>query len=200
MRTCEGIPALLRPPPDAPRGVASARHSPGYACASAPCGTRPEAPSRRPGIPSRALTPGPGATEIAIQNPNRYAEAGARRLRPWLGGLLAELAPDADSFGLRFVGERAMRRLNRDYRGKDRPTDVLSFPGGPTREGRHLGDVVISVPAARRQAAEAGRGADAEVRALVLHGVLHCLGYDHAADGGEMERVEAGLVRRWVDA
>jgi probable rRNA maturation factor len=149
------------------------------------------------------VTPGPGlrtAIDLAVQNPNRYPEGGARRLRPWLSRLLAELAPRADSFGVRFVGDRAMRRLNRGYRGKDRPTDVLSFPGGATPDGLHLGDVVVSVPTARRQAAEARRAAEREVRALVLHGVLHCLGHDHATDDGAMARLEAELARRWIDA
>ena len=84
-------------------------------------------------------------TDIALANPGGYAEAGARRLRPWLARLVAALAPEAASFGVRFTGDRAIRRLNRDFRGIDRATDVLSFPGGPTPEGRHLGDVVVSV-------------------------------------------------------
>ncbi len=144
------------------------------------------------------MSPVPPATEIALQNPNRYPEAGARRLRPWLAALLAALAPDAASFAVRFVGDRAMRGLNRTYRGHDRPTDVLSFPGGSTPEGVHLGDVVVSVPTARRQAAAAGDGVERRLRELVLHGVLHCLGHDHATDSGEMARLERRLRRRWV--
>ena len=138
-------------------------------------------------------------SEVALQNPSRYPEAGARRLRPWLGRLLAELAPEAASFGARFVGDRTMRRANRDFRGKDRTTDVLSFPGGPTPEGRHLGDVLVCVPAARRQAEEGGRPVEREVRRLLLHGVLHCLGHDHERDGGAMERLERRLAARWLD-
>ncbi len=109
------------------------------------------------------------------------------------------------SFGVRFSGDRAMRRANRQFRGKDQTTDVLSFPGGgadggdgPSANGGHLGDVLISVPQARRQAAAAGRDAGREIRVLLLHGVLHCLGYDHEVDGGEMERVERRLRRRWI--
>lgn len=139
------------------------------------------------------------SAEIVLQNPNRYPEAGARRVRPWLERLLAELAPDAASFGVRFTGDREMLRTNRGFRGKDRTTDVLSFPGGETPEGRHLGDVVISVPAARRQAAGAGHDAERELRVLLLHGVLHCLGHDHETDSGEMERLERRLRRRWID-
>jgi probable rRNA maturation factor len=133
--------------------------------------------------------------EIVLQNPNRYPEAGARRLRPWLSELLAALAPGSGSLGVRFVGDRGMRRVNRQFRGKDKPTDVLSFPG----EEGHLGDILISVPTARRQAGEAGHGIDRELRTLLLHGVLHCLGYDHETDQGEMERLERRLRKKWLD-
>lgn len=158
----------------------------------------------------------PDPPEIVLQNPNRYPEAAARRLRPWLAALLADLVaaeaagrPAPASFGVRFVGDRASRAMNRDYRGKDRPTDVLSFPGDwgaarrpsaePSPEGPHLGDVAVSVPAARRQAAEQGVPVERELRRLVLHGVLHCLGYDHESDGGAMERLERRLARRWLE-
>jgi probable rRNA maturation factor len=84
--------------------------------------------------------------------------------------------------------------LNRDYRGKDRPTDVLSFP---QREGEEadpddpvLGDIVLSVERARAQAAERGHSLDTELRILVVHSVLHLLGYDHE-DDTDAERMEA---------
>jgi len=132
--------------------------------------------------------------DLVLLNPNHYPESGARRLRPWLAALLASLAPAAESFGVRFVGDREMRRANRRFRDKDRTTDVLSFPG----EDGHLGDVLISVPAARRQAAAAGHGVDRELKTLLLHGALHCLGYDHETDAGEMARLERRLRRTWV--
>ena len=132
--------------------------------------------------------------EIVLQNPNRYPEAQARRLRPWLERLVGELAPQAESLGVRFAGDRELRRVNRQYRGKDRPTDVLSFPG----EEGHLGDILISVPAARRQAESVGCSVERELFVLLLHGVLHCLGYDHETDQGEMERLERRLRRRWL--
>jgi probable rRNA maturation factor len=138
-------------------------------------------------------------SEIALQNPRRYPEGAARRLRPWLERLLAELAPGEGSFGVRFTGDDEMRQANRTYRRRDAPTDVLSFPGADSPEGRHLGDVLVSVPTARRQAAEHGWPAEREVRALVLPGVLHCLGYDHETDGGEMARLERRLRRRWLE-
>jgi len=135
--------------------------------------------------------------EIVLQNPNRYSEVHARRLRPWLARLLASLAPRQESLGVRFCSDREMRRVNRSFRGQDKSTDVLSFPG----EERHVGDILISVPTARRQAAGAAPGGhtvEHELRTLLLHGVLHCLGYDHETDDGEMDRVERRLRRTWL--
>jgi probable rRNA maturation factor len=142
--------------------------------------------------------------EIALQNPNQYPEASARRLRPWLARLLPALVPKGGSFGVRFVSDRKMRRTNRFYRSLDKTTDVLSFPGeegGPGDGGeelRHVGDVLISVPMARRQATAAGHGVERELRVLILHGLLHCLGYDHETDQGEMERLERRLRSTWI--
>lgn len=138
--------------------------------------------------------------DLALQNPNRYPDAPAAAIEPWLRRLVGELAPEASSFTVRFVGDRAIRRINRDYRGIDRATDVLSFPGQDGPEGRHLGDVAISVPTARRQAAERGEPVEREVRTLILHGLLHCMGYDHENDDGEMGRLERRLRRRWLEA
>lgn len=156
------------------------------------------------------------AIETVLQNPNRYPEAGARRLRPWLDRLAAQLAArelssDVESvtLGVRFASDRELRRVNRDYRGKDKPTDVLSFPGGPDGSdgpddseeedgGHHLGDILISIPTARRQAEERGHSVERELKVLLLHGLLHCLGYDHETDQGEMERLERRLRRTWI--
>jgi probable rRNA maturation factor len=135
--------------------------------------------------------------EIVIQNPSDFPEGEDPHLLPWLERLVAELAPEA-SFTVRLTSDREVRRLNRTYRDKDHPTDVLSFPGESTPEGDHLGDVVIAVPVARRQAEAAGHSAERELRILLLHGVLHCLGHDHETDDGEMERLEDGLRERWI--
>lgn len=92
-----------------------------------------------------------------------------------------------------FCGDRRMRSLNRRYRGKDRPTDVLAFPA----EGEGLlGDVVISVPYASRQARRRGEPAAREIDRLLVHGLLHLCGYDHETDDGEMDALEASLRRR----
>lgn len=150
----------------------------------------------------------PALPEIDLLNPNRYAPLGTRRLRPWLRAVVASLAPAADSLAVRFVSDREMRRLNRRYRRRDRPTDVLSFAGDLADGGdlprvpgmpRHLGDVVVSIPTARRQAAARGHGVERELRLLLLHGVLHCLGYDHETDGGTMARLERRLRKRLID-
>jgi probable rRNA maturation factor len=133
-------------------------------------------------------------TEIVLLNPNHYPEAGTRRLMPWLAPVVAELAPKSEGLGVRFVGDRAMRLTNRQFRGKDKTTDVLSFPG----EDGYLGDILISVPTARRQAAAAGHGVERELKILLMHGILHCLGYDHETDQGEMERLERRLRKRWI--
>lgn len=136
--------------------------------------------------------------EISLQNPGRRGGLGCLELRPWLASLVGDLAPDVASLGVRFAGDREMRELNRRYRSRDRTTDVLSFPGETTSEGRHLGDIAVSVPTARRQAAARGHALQRELRYLLLHGVLHCLGYDHESDDGAMERLEVRMRRRWI--
>ncbi|MGD8439440.1 MAG: rRNA maturation RNase YbeY [Holophagae bacterium] len=93
------------------------------------------------------------------------------------------------------TGDDRIRDLNRRYLGHDAPTDVLSFPDGdelPTGR-RLLGEIVISLDAVRRQAAEEGHDELRELEELLLHGTLHLLGYDHAADDGEMNRLELDL-------
>jgi probable rRNA maturation factor len=95
-----------------------------------------------------------------------------------------------------------MRALNRQFRGFDRATDVLSFParnGESPDEGEeadYLGDIVISVETARRQAQRRGSTLPRELRILALHGLLHLLGHDHETDSGEMRRIEYRLRRK----
>lgn len=136
--------------------------------------------------------------EIALLEAQLLPRGEADPLRPWLEDLVRELAPEGDSFTVRFTDDAGIRRYNRDYRDQDEATDVLSFPGETTVEGRHLGDVLISVPTARRQAREAGQDIATEIRRLLLHGLLHCLGYDHETDDGTMDRLESRLTRRWI--
>lgn len=91
--------------------------------------------------------------------------------------------------------DRAIRRLNRDFRGIDKPTDVLSFPANSAMHGI-AGDLAISVPTAARQAREHGHSLAIEIKVLILHGVLHLAGYDHEADDGRMARRERVLRGR----
>lgn len=111
------------------------------------------------------------------------------------------------------TSDAAMRRLNRQFRGKNKPTDVLSFPAadftplsrtgrpfGKHRAGsgasapeRVVGDLAISVQTARRQATERGHSLANEIKVLMLHGLLHLAGYDHETDNGDMARREQKL-------
>ncbi len=96
------------------------------------------------------------------------------------------------------VDDGAMQALNKRFRQEDRTTDVLTFPADdsyadPKGKGRPLGDIVISIDRARRQAAEERHSLATEIRHLILHGVLHALGYDHETDRGEMNALELEL-------
>jgi probable rRNA maturation factor len=117
------------------------------------------------------------------------------RLDRGLADWLASLAPARAKGGMTvaLVSDVRVRTLNQQYRGIDKATDVLSFPAG---EPDYLGDVVIAVGVARRQAREAGHALRTELRVLALHGLLHLLGYDHERDGGRMARLERRLRRR----
>lgn len=136
--------------------------------------------------------------ELVFQNQASFRESRAPQLRVWLRQLVDDVAPGVNSFAVSFVDDEKMRQLNRDFRGRDSTTDVLSFPGETTEEGRHLGDVAVSIDTARRQAQRAGRSPYREVQMLLLHGVLHCLGYDHESDAGEMSSLEARLQAVWI--
>ncbi len=97
---------------------------------------------------------------------------------------------------LAFVGEAAIRRLNREHLGKDKVTDVLSFPmGRRAADGKfYLGDIIISPARAARQARERGHSLEREISILVIHGFLHLLGYGHG--GYRIEKEEAGAQER----
>jgi probable rRNA maturation factor len=99
-----------------------------------------------------------------------------------------------------FVSDRAMRELNRLWRHQRGTTDVLSFPAEQDQfekaQGTSLGDVVISVEQAARQAKQNGLTLDEEIAQLILHGLIHLCGYDHSSDNGEMNRLELRLRRK----
>ncbi len=91
--------------------------------------------------------------------------------------------------------DAVLRRLNREYRGKDEATDVLSFPAPEEIAMERAGDLAVSLQTAGRQAKEHGHALEAEVRVLLLHGLLHLSGMDHEVDRGEMAAKEAELRR-----
>jgi probable rRNA maturation factor len=100
--------------------------------------------------------------------------------------------------------DRELQRLNREFRGKDKTTDVLSFPVGPPLPNgrgsvsslRHMGDIAVSLGRARAQAREFGHAVEREIQILMLHGVLHLMGMDHESDGGRMARAELRWRRK----
>jgi probable rRNA maturation factor len=112
-----------------------------------------------------------------------------------LGAWIAKAAPAGATgdLSIAIVSDRRMRALNRQFRGKDAVTDVLSFP---SEERGFLGDIVIAAGVSNRQAKDAGHSAQTEVKVLALHGLLHLLGYDHETDDGKMARVEARLRKK----
>ncbi len=137
---------------------------------------------------------------VAVTSRGRRVPVLAARLRRAAHRLLRGLRLERAELSVLLVSDREMRKLNRDYRGRDRPTDVLAFaqregPGGAP-DGL-LGDVVISVDTARRQAAERRLTLGTEGERLLVHGLLHLLGYDHersAAEARRMQRRERTLV------
>jgi probable rRNA maturation factor len=93
------------------------------------------------------------------------------------------------------TGSSELRSLNRRFRAKDQPTDVLSFPAGPGLVDGLAGDIAISADIAKQSARRLGHSAAQEIKILVLHGVLHLVGYDHEHDAGAMAGKEADLRR-----
>lgn len=137
---------------------------------------------------------------IEVVNRQRKLRVEVERWRAFAERALKVVPAGGAGATLAFVSDRAMRELNRRWRGKRGTTDVLSFPAGQEEfekdEGESLGDVVISVEQAARQAAEHGLEFENEVEQLILHGLLHLCGFDHERDDGEMNALELRLRRR----
>jgi probable rRNA maturation factor len=106
---------------------------------------------------------------------------------------LNAIGKNESSATIAFVSDKRIRELNRQFRGIDKATDVLSFPA---EEDLNLGDVAVSVETAATQARENGLTLDHEIAQLILHGLLHLCGYDHETDKGEMNRLELRLRRK----
>lgn len=147
---------------------------------------------------------------ILIEPPTQAKFGRSLRQRA-LGVFLREAAQAVGLEGdvsVLLTGDAEIRRLNREFRKKDKATDVLSFPVSHRREHREpretrgskpelAGDLAVSVETASRQAEEAGHPLHVELAVLLLHGVLHLAGYDHETDQGEMARKEAALRKRF---
>ena len=139
---------------------------------------------------------------VYLTNATRKSGLDTSALEPLIQDLLAAVGENEASLSVSFVRDPKIRELNRTYRGKDKPTDVLSFPlyeAGEEGDGeteRLLGDIVISLDTARRQAAEYDATLDREVQRLLIHGILHLLGHDHEEPGerAEMEAEERRLA------
>ena len=130
---------------------------------------------------------------VHVRSEHARGASAVRRLRAQAQRYLEALGQSEAELSILVVGDAAIRRLNRRWRGKDRATDVLSFPAaGP---GRMLGDVVVSLDTARR-AARGQRALGAELDRYLAHGLLHLLGHDHerAGDARRMARAEDALV------
>jgi probable rRNA maturation factor len=149
-----------------------------------------------------------------VINRQKRVRVASAPLESFLNRVLKTVRMPADAATVCLVDDAQMARWNRAYRGKPKSTDVLSFPTNGTRRqatGRkenrlstrngaahssYLGDIAIAPAVAKRNARALGRSLDEELRVLILHGVLHLLGYDHETDNGQMERFELKLRAR----
>jgi probable rRNA maturation factor len=137
---------------------------------------------------------------VEVVNRQRKLPLDSELWQSFVEKALRVLPTEASEATLVFVSDRRMRELNRRWRGKRGTTDVLSFPAGTDEfensAGANLGDVVISVEQAARQARDNDLSLDEEIAQLVLHGLIHLCGYDHSTDKGEMNRLEMRLRRK----
>jgi probable rRNA maturation factor len=130
--------------------------------------------------------------DISFTWQRRPAGRPTARLRELACRALTALGISAGEVGVLVCDDARMQELNRSYRGKDKPTDVLSFPGGDCEPDGvpHIGDVAISLETAARQAESAGHTLQRELETLLLHALIHLAGHDHETDRGEMARLE----------
>jgi probable rRNA maturation factor len=136
---------------------------------------------------------------IYYRNDVRRSGVDGRALVATARRLMQAIGQEESAISLTLIGDAAMQELNKDYRGKDAATDVLSFPldqGPATDSERLLGDVVISVDTAARQASEYDATLQRELYRLLIHGLLHLLGHDHVLvrERRKMEREERRLA------
>ena len=137
---------------------------------------------------------------MTILNNQKKVRLALRPLEQFFQKARRALKLKPQSAALAFVTDTEIARLNKTYRKKNRPTDVLSFPAQPSAKrpnrNKFLGDIAIAPAVARRYAKKNGRTLENEICILILHGLLHLLGYDHETDRGQMDRVEHKLRRK----
>ena len=132
---------------------------------------------------------------IEVVNRQRRLQIDTRAWSTFATKAVTAIGKSESSATIAFVSDRKIRELNRQFRGVDKATDVLSFPaGGP--DDSDLGDIAVSVETAVAQAKENGLKFDNEIAQLILHGLLHLAGYDHETDNGEMNRLELRLRKK----
>lgn len=136
---------------------------------------------------------------IHYRNEVKRSGVDARALKSTMRSLMAAVGQNDAAISVTLVDDEAIRGINRDHRGKDKPTDVLSFPlePEPFAQEKLLGDIVISLDTAKRQAADYDAPLQREIYRLLIHGLLHVLGHDHekAGERKEMEAEERRLAR-----
>jgi probable rRNA maturation factor len=132
--------------------------------------------------------------DFVILNKQRKHAIDRRELRKFVLHVAIEMEIAHRSFAIVFITDPAMRNYNRTYRGYDKPTDVLSFRG----EAGYLGDILISSETAYNQTLKARKlNFQTNIHRLIVHGLLHLMGYDHETDNGEMRAIERRLRRRF---
>ena len=127
---------------------------------------------------------------VEVVNRQRRLQLDTEAWSNFAASALNAIGKSEHSATIAFVSDKRIRELNRQFRGIDKATDVLSFPA---EEELNLGDVAVSVDTAAMQAKENGLSFDDEIAQLILHGLLHLSGYDHETDNGEMNRLELRL-------
>ncbi len=137
---------------------------------------------------------------IEVLNRQRHHKINLKKWQEFAEQAMQAIAQKSTAATIVFVGDQTIKKLNHEFRGKNYPTDVLSFPAHAepfeNENPQSLGDVVISLARAAEQASENRLSLDQEIRQLIVHGLLHLCGYDHETDDGEMNRLELRLRKR----
>jgi probable rRNA maturation factor len=134
-----------------------------------------------------------------IVNRQRRVHVAIHPLQQFYERVRRELGFAPESVTIQLISDETMAQFNETYRKKAGPTDVLSFPANGShkaRSGDYIGDIAISPETARRNARRYSRSLPAEMRILILHGMIHLAGFDHETDRGEMNRLERRLRKR----